>query len=78
MSVKRKEGLVSEILLEKRKKIHVNYSANIKKNRMILLHKRRDIREREMSLYESKRVADEMNNKMNNKNLCAEVRNIEG
>ena len=45
---------------------------------MILLKSGRDIPRREMSLYESKRVSDEMNNKMNNKNLCAEVHIIEG
>ena len=71
MCVKRKDGLVSEILLEKRKKVDVNYSAIIRKNRMIFLKRRRDIRGREMSLYESKRIADDMNKEINNKNVCA-------
>ena len=50
VSVKRKEGLVSEILLEKRKKVHVNYSAFKKKNRMIPLNKRREMKKRDKRL----------------------------
>ena len=49
----------------------MNCCAIKRKNRKIPLNKRRDIRGREVSLYDLKIVADGNNNEINNKNFCA-------